>query len=209
MTRFSVSGLIGTILSVVVVIGWASGAGAADVNKIVESCADCHGKGGVSSETDVPTIAGYSAQYIIDTMAAYKKKERPCPETKYRTGGKKGQSTDMCKTAGDLSDGDTKAVANYFAGKKFVRAKQSFDAALAKKGKELHEFHCEKCHSDGGSVADDDAGILAGQHKEYLVETFKEYKSGKRPMAEKMKPKIERLKPSDIDALINYYASFQ
>lgn len=181
---------------------------AADVNAIAESCANCHGKDGVSTEADVPTIAGMSAAYLTDSMNAYAKKQRPCPATKYRGGPKKGQQTDMCRVAKDVG-GDVEAVAKFFAGKKFVRAKQSFDAALAKKGKELHELHCEKCHSDGGSLADDDAGILAGQHKEYLAEAFKEYTSGKRPMPEKMKPKIEKLNKANFDELVNYYASFQ
>lgn len=209
MIRSLVRGLTGAAVGVVLVVGFTTPVNAADINAVVESCANCHGKDGVSTESDVPTIAGMSANYLGDAMTAYKEKQRPCPETKYRAGSKKGQQTDMCKTVGDLSDADIKAIAKHFAGKKFVRAKQSFDAALAKKGKELHEFHCEKCHSDGGSVADDDAGILAGQHKAYLAESFKEFASGKRPMPKKMKPKIEKLDKANINELINYYASFQ
>lgn len=208
MNQQSISSML-SVVGFAVGVAFAGAAGAADAGNVAESCANCHGKDGVSTEADVPTIAGYSAQYLIDTMNAYKKKQRPCPETKYRAGDKKGQPTDMCKTAGGLSDDEVKAVAKLFAGNKFVRAKQSFDAAAAKKGKELHDGQCEKCHSDGGTVAADDAGILAGQHKEYLAETFKEYASGKRPMPEKMKPKIEKLQKTDFDTLVNYYASFQ
>ena len=186
----------------------ANGA-AADVNKLVETCVECHGKDGASHDSDVPTIAGYSAPYINDSLTAYKNKERPCPETKFREGAKKGQKTDMCNVVKDLSAADTKELAQYFAGKKFVRANQKFDAALAQKGKVIHEDHCEKCHSEGGSLASDDAGILAGQWMPYLDETFKEYKSGKRPMEKKMKPKIDKLGPGEIQALINYYGSFK
>jgi sulfide dehydrogenase cytochrome subunit len=115
----------------------------------------------------------------------------------------------MCQVAKDLSDADIKQVAQYFAGKKFVRAQQKFDPALAKKGKEIHEHTCDKCHSEGGSLASDDAGITAGQWMPYLKEQFKEFKAGKRPMVKKMKPKIEKLEPADIDALVNYYGSFK
>jgi len=187
----------------------ASGAYAADVAKLVETCASCHGKDGASTESDVPIVGGYSAPFISDSLTAYKKKERPCPETKYRGGDKKGQKTDMCQVAKDLSDTDIKQVAQHFAGKKFVRAQQKFDPALAKKGKEIHERACEKCHSEGGSVANDDAGITAGQWMPYLKEQFKEFSTGKRPMAKKMKPKIEKLEPADFDALVNYYGSFK
>jgi sulfide dehydrogenase cytochrome subunit len=186
----------------------AGSAGAADVNKLVEGCSNCHGKDGVSTESDVPTIAGYSSDTLANNLTAFKKNERPCPETKIRAGEKKGTKTDMCKSVKDLSDGDIKQMADYFAGKKFVRATQKFDAGLAKKGKAIHDANCEKCHSDGGSIAKDDAGILAGQWMPYLEETFKQYSSDKRPMPKKMKPKMEKLDKAAIDALINYYGSF-
>ncbi|MBI3605103.1 MAG: c-type cytochrome [Nitrospirae bacterium] len=187
----------------------ATSAWAADVNKLVENCANCHGQDGASTESDVPIIAGYSAPYMSDSMTAYKKKERPCPETKYRSGEKKGTKTEMCQIVKDLSDTDIRQAAQYFAGKKFVRARQSFDPALAKKGKEIHERSCEKCHAEGGSLASDDGGILAGQWMPYLEETFKEYESGKRPMPKKMKPKMDKLDKAAVDALINYYGSFK
>jgi sulfide dehydrogenase cytochrome subunit len=186
----------------------ASAAWAADVDKLVESCANCHGKDGVSTESDVPTIAGYSSDTLANNLTAFKKNERPCPETKIRAGEKKGTKTDMCKSVKDLSDGDIKQVADHYSGKKFVRATQKFDPALAKKGKAIHDANCEKCHAEGGSVAKDDAGILAGQWMPYLEETFKQYSSDKRPQPKKMKPKMDKLDKAAIDALINYYGSF-
>lgn len=187
----------------------ATGAWAADVNKLVENCANCHGKDGASTESDVPIIGGYSATVLGDNLTAYKKKARPCPETKYRNGDNKGQKTDMCQVAKDLSEADIKQVAQYFAGKKFVRSVQKFDPVLAKKGKGIHERLCEKCHSEGGSLASDDAGMMAGQWMPYLREQFKDYKAGKRPMVKKMKPKMDKLETADIEALINYYGSFK
>ena len=181
----------------------------ADANKLAEGCANCHGKDGASTESDVPIIGGYSAVVLSDNLKAYKNKERPCPEAKYRDGAKKGQKTDMCQVAKELSDADIKQVTQYFAGKKFVRPVQKFDPALAKKGKEIHDHKCDKCHSEGGSLASDDAGMMAGQWMPYLKDQFKDYKSGKRPMVKKMKPKIESLEPADIDALVNYYGSFK
>ena len=115
----------------------------------------------------------------------------------------------MCQAAKDLSDTDRKQVAHHFSHKKIVRAQQKFDPALAKKGKEIHDRSCDKCHSDGGSLASDDAGIMAGQWMPYLQEQFKDFKTGKRPMVKKMKPKMEKLEPANIDALVNYYGSFK
>lgn len=184
-------------------------ASAADVNKLVETCVACHGMGGASSESDVPIIGGYSAVYLNRSLTAYNKQQRPCPETEYRSGDKKGTKTDMCQTVKDMSRDDIKQLAEYFAAQKFVRTPQKFDPELAKKGKEIQEKSCFRCHTEGGTVAGDDAGILAGQKMDYLDETFKEFTSGKRPIPEKMKPKLEKLDKEGFDALINYYGSFQ
>jgi len=188
---------------------WGSVSLAADAAKIAEECSACHGKDGASKEPTIPSIGGYSAPYIADTMKTYKKKERPCVEVKFIDGPKKGKKSDMCKEAAELSDADAKAVAQYFAKQKFVRAKQPFDAAKAQHGRSVHDLECKKCHEKGGSSADDDAGILAGQWTHYLKEQFAAFRAGKRQMDEKMKPKIEKLSKQDEEALINFYASQQ
>jgi sulfide dehydrogenase cytochrome subunit len=198
---------LGTILMLgLLVLG---DAGAAAVDDMAAKCAECHGKDGLSSEPTVPIIAGYSDFYIIDTMGLYKDDARPCPETEFKDGPDKGKKTDMCKIAKDLSDDDVEALATYYAGKPFVPAKQDFDADKAALGEEVHERHCKKCHEDGGSSPEDDAGILAGQWKPYLEHTFKTFASGEREMPKKMKPKFEKLDQSEIEALINYYVSQQ
>lgn len=197
----ALAGLAGICLSL--------GVWAADVNGIVETCASCHGSDGVSAEADVPTIAGYSAQYISDELGAYKKKERPCPETDVRSGGKKGTKSDMCRIAGDLGDSDIDRVASFFAKKKFVPAQQNFDPALAAKGKEIHDVNCDKCHQQNGTRPDDDAGILAGQRMQYLKAQLEDFKAGKRTMLKSMKLKIDKLQKDDVDALVNYYGSLR
>jgi len=176
---------------------------AADVPESAKGCSDCHGDKGVSSRGEIPTIAGMSDFYIDGQMQAYQKEQRPCP--KVDKSDKSGKS-DMCEVAKKLSAAQIKEVAAFFAGEKFVAAKQSSDAGLAAKGKAIHEIRCESCHSEGGSVADDDAGILAGQWKEYVLEAFKEFHDGKRAEPEKMKPKTKDLSDADFKALAEFYA---
>jgi sulfide dehydrogenase cytochrome subunit len=198
---------LGTILMLgLLVLG---DAGAAAVDDLAAKCAECHGKDGVSSEPTIPTIGGMSDFFISDNMAVYRDKARPCPEVEYVDGPDKGSKTDMCKVAADLSDDDIEALAKYFSGKPFVRAKQEFDSAKAEIGQKIHDRHCEKCHADGGSSAEDDAGILAGQWTPYLKQAFEEYSSGEREMPKKMKPKFEKLDADEKEALLQYYASFQ
>ena len=195
--------------AVLVGVSLAGSATAADMAKLEEVCASCHGKDGASTESDVPIIGGMSQGYFEYNLVAYKKKERLCPEVKIKTGPNKGKKSDMCEAAKDLSDSDISQLGKFFAGKKFVRAAQSFDPELAKKGKAIHQQNCEKCHANDGSEAKDDAGVLAGQWTPYLRKTFEEYKADKRHMEQKMKPKIKELDKDGVEALLNYYASFK
>jgi len=207
--RSNATKLLSLCLGVVLGAAVTIEAGAADPKTLVAPCEDCHGKDGASQEPGIPTIGGYSAVYITDSLAAYLDKSRPCEDVKYPAGEHKGDTTNMCKSAEGLTEAEAEQAAEYFAGKPFVPAKQDFDAELAKVGKGIHALKCKKCHEDGGSSPDDDAGILAGQWMPYLEDQFEEYTEGKRLMTEKMQPKMEELSADDIRALINYYGSLQ
>jgi len=197
---------LGVILSGLLLssAGWT-----ADLTTVIANCDGCHGKDGASTDAKVPIIGGLSPQYIIDSLAAYQAKDRPCLEVEYSSGANKGKKTDMCSLAKDLSEDDSDQLAEHYAGKPFVRAQQTFDTNLAAAGKDLHEKLCEKCHTEGGTLPDDDNGILAGQWMPYLKTSLEEYISGKRPVPDKMKPKTENLQAAEIDALVNYYGSFK
>ncbi|MDH5473768.1 MAG: cytochrome c4 [Gammaproteobacteria bacterium] len=197
-------------LSIVLSISGATSVLAADIAEIINSCADCHGKDGASTSQDAPIIGGFSAPYITDSMIAYKAKERPCPEAEYLSGDKKGKKTTMCDIAKELNEDEIKKIAADFAAKPFVRAtNQTFDPALAEKGKAIHEDLCVKCHDKGGSLASDDSGILAGQWMSYIRQSLKEYSDGDRPMTKKMKKKYGKLKEGDTEALVHYFGSFK
>lgn len=187
----------------------SSSALASDLPKLVETCNACHGKDGNSTESDVPSIAGNSESYIASTINKYQKKERYCVETEFRTGSKKGTKTDMCKIANDLSASDIEQIGQYFAEKTYIRTAQIFDAALAKKGKSIHNNKCATCHNEAGTSPIDNAGILGAQKMAYLKQQIKFFKEGKRPISNKMKPKLESLDDAQIDAVIHYYGSVQ
>jgi sulfide dehydrogenase cytochrome subunit len=182
---------------------------AADIGKLTDSCTSCHGKDGASTDTNIPSIGGISAKVLNVHFKAYKGKERTCDETTIKTGALKDTKTNMCKVVESLTDDEVKQLVTFYSGKKFLRAPQTFDAALAAKGKEIHKTNCEKCHSEGGSIASDDASILAGQQKGYIDASLKEFLADKRPMDKKMKLKFEGLDKDSIEALSNYYASFK
>jgi len=188
---------------------FASASMAGDLEATVENCNGCHGDNGVSQWTDVPTIAGVPEFVHADALYIFRDEARPCTESKYRQGDTSRAATTMCAVAADLSDEMIDELAAHYAALPFVAAKQEFDAGLAAAGKAVHEAECDRCHSEGGSNPEDEAGILAGQWMGYLEDTFAEYKSGEREQPSKMEEKLNALSDDDIKALVNYYASQQ
>ena len=207
ITNSGISSLLCIIMGVFGALGVAAAGG--DLGALIQPCEDCHGKDGASQESKIPIIGGMSAAYQGDSLAAYRDKSRPCEDIKYPTGAHKGETANMCDIAGKVSEEDAAKIAEHYAATPFVRAVQTFDAALAKRGKGIHALECRKCHEDGGTSPDDDAGFLGGQWMPYLEEQFKEYAAGKRAMPEKMQPKMDKLSDDDIKALIQYYGSIQ
>jgi cytochrome subunit of sulfide dehydrogenase len=204
--------IAGTFKAVAIMAGYLliSSAQAADVDKLVAVCADCHGKAGASTESDVPIIGGNSTEFMVNNLTDYQSEERNCQETKYREGSKKGEKTDMCQVVKELTQADIETIADYFSKQEFVRANQTFDAGLAKKGKKLHDKYCETCHTEGGTLSEDDTGIPAGQWIPYLRHTLKEFRTGKRPVRKKMRSRLNKVRrDAGIEALINYYGSFK
>jgi sulfide dehydrogenase cytochrome subunit len=187
----------------------ATGALAADGAVIAEKCAACHGKNGASSDPSIPIIGGFSAKYMLESIKNFKNKARTCAEVTVPSGPRKGTKSDMCKEVADLSAADTEAVAKYLAAQKFVRAKQPFDAAKASRGNSVYKLRCEKCHENGGSSPDEDNGILAGQWTSYLRDQLAGFRSGKRPLDDKMKLRLDRVGKEDEEALLHFFASQQ
>lgn len=164
---------------------------------LANTCAGCHGPNGVSHGPATPTIAGISKDYFIESMHAYASGDRP--------------STIMMRIAKGYSEEDIAAMADYFSKQKFISATQQADAKLSTKGAKLHDKYCEKCHSEGGSLAEDDSGILAGQWKPYLQYNLHDFTSGNREapkkMAKKLKDMHEKHGQAGVDQLIEYYSS--
>jgi len=182
----------------------------ADVSELVKECDSCHGADGVSTESNIPTIAGFSEFVFEEYMYQYQDEARPCREVEYPSGDEAGTKTSMCEEAAELSEEQISELTAYYAGKDFKAATQEFDAALAAEGANIHKRDCEKCHTDGGSYAGDDAGLLAGQWMGYLQQVFADYDAGDRGMMEdKMKEKVDALDEASKKALIHFYASQQ
>lgn len=203
--RYSIIGGL-TLVSLALLVPSAQ----ADVSSIARECNQCHGTDGVSSEDDVPTIAGISAFVLEDYLLTYRDRARPCHESSYRDGDTDRPATSMCEIAEQLAEDEITAISEFYAAKPFVAATQEFDAGQAAAGARIHRRDCEKCHTDNASNPEDDAGIMAGQWMPYLRQMFEDYSSGEREMAEeKMREKFDELSAEQVDQLIHFYGSLQ
>ncbi|WP_033136692.1 periplasmic diheme shuttle PdsA [Aeromonas finlandensis] len=195
------------VLGISLLLG-AIGPAFAGVDEMTKTCNECHGNQGISTHTDIPTIAGVAESNLAEQLRTYLD-GRPAKTVNHVTGdtSKQGNMIDIVK---GLSDEQIDELAAHYAELPYKPMKQPFDAALAKAGQKLHEESgCKKCHSEGGSVAEDEASILSGQPKGYMLASLQEFKAGKRSNDEKMNKAIIAMSDADLKALAEYYASQQ
>jgi cytochrome c553 len=170
--------------------------------EILGVCASCHGADGSGAGFDnVPIIAGTPAAHIEEALYAYQDGARRCAEEPV-----------MCEMAATLSEPDIVEIAEHFSAMTRISAGEVADETLATAGKRIHAEHCAKCH-----VLPDDEDVenalripLHGQRSAYLRLAFDAYRSGAREtLVPEMAVKLKLLDARDIDALINYYSSYE
>lgn len=188
-----------------IVVFWSLGAAATESPEATKTCANCHNDNGISDDPSIPTIAGVSSFFLENQLAIYAEQARPCAAKHFEKETTVSEA-DHCALAESLTDAEKTSLAEYYAALPFAAVQQEFDAALADKGQSIHTANCERCHTDAGSLALDDAGILAGQQKDYLLEQFEFFKQGQRWQPDKMQPKMEKLDAEAMQALANFYA---
>ena len=176
----------------------ATDAGA--LTDVVNSCNTCHGKDGNTQEAEIPSISGASSVYLHDALVAFKGGDRIGDE--YQNAD--NEITDMNKLTADLSDEQLLALSEYYADKTYTRYNQSASETMAEVGAGLFDKKCEKCHADGGTDPEDDAGIIAGQPKNYLVKQFSHFDDGSREMPKKMAKKFKKLDDQQKQQIIEY-----
>jgi sulfide dehydrogenase cytochrome subunit len=181
---------------------------AAEADELTEQCDGCHGPNGVSTDSDVPTIAGQASGFLRRTLNTFQVWGRPCIKSAYRHGDTTRPATDMCQIAEGLTGEDIRALADHYSQQTFVPASQPWDESKAAAGKTLHEEHCETCHEQGGRAAET-APRLAGQWMPYLRKALRFVPTGEHQVPPLMEKKVTDSSTDEIDALLNYYASQQ
>lgn len=170
---------------------------AAADDPMLKMCVNCHGEDGRGVESDTPIIAGLPAVVQEDALYAYLDGDRTC-----------GAKPMMCKVVGRLSEEQIIALSEHFAAMPYAPAVEDFDTALAAKGKLVHQRDCAICHGSD-DPGDAEASILHGQRKDFLRVALQQYAAGQRKQLPAMERKLAELTSEDIEALVNYYASYR
>ena len=166
---------------------------AANGQKLAYTCVGCHGipnyKNMYPAYT-VPKLTGQRPEYLVTALKAYKSGER--------------SHGTMHSQAVSLSEQDMLDISAYLAGPQ-VETKSAPESTNGKKLPEAGAL-CATCHGGNGVGIADLYPSLAGQHADYLYRAIVDYQKGgrKNPI---MSPNVATLKPEEIKAIADYYAS--
>lgn len=190
-----------TRLTLLLAAALSSASALAEAPAIVAACKSCHAEDGSGVGIHfVPIITGIPAAHIEEALYAYKDGARQCMTEPV-----------MCETAALLTDEDIADLAEYFSQLERPSLNVPYDESLAERGEQLHDMHCARCHvpPDDPDVADALGYPLHGQHPAYLRYALQAYIDGTREhLLEQMKEKMDLLEDGDVEALVNYYASY-
>jgi cytochrome c553 len=176
---------------------------------IAMNCAACHGNGGVSVQTQFPTLAGMDAAVIYKQLDDYRSGKR--------------MSQVMGAMAQALSAQDSADVAAYFAAQPGGLPALS-GYRIPESGRSLRESDpakrlvyagdpqrgippCSACHGPGGFKLG--APALQGQHADYIERQLGEFAQGSRQndIFEQMRAIAKGLTPEEMHALGAFYGT--
>ena len=165
-----------------------------DIEPLARTCNNCHGVGGVSVGSSIPSIGGLSRDYLRTVMKEWKYDER--------------SSITMGRIVKGFSDDEIDALAAHFAKQRWVASKKPAAPAVLAKGKSAIAEYCEDCHGLTGS--DPDVGVpkINGQWSKYMELELEKYRSKEFKMPHrKMTKAAQDMKPADVSAAARYFGA--
>ena len=196
MIKFSLAPIFKLLVIVVLNLHGQTIATADTADKLVASCAACHGIEGVSNNDHWPTLAGQKHGYLELQITAFKNGVR--------------QNAVMDPLVKNLNPEDIRIIASHYA-------------SLKSSGSLIHEKHqnclpaedahgrnqaatCTACHGALGISANSEWPNLAGQNKTYLSNQLKAFRDGARtdPLMSQI---AKDLTDEDIEMQAEYYSN--
>jgi len=158
-------------------------------------CESCHGPGGNSTTANVPSIAGQPVTFLENQLIFFREGLRNAPV--------------MVPLMKGVEDAEVTSLARHFNGQapRPVKAASPDPAAVARGREIAGKRHCGQCHLPNYRGRDQ-IPALAGQRGDYLLDTMRSYRDGKRTGADTtMSEVLDGLSDDEIRALGAYLVS--
>lgn len=159
---------------------------------LASGCTGCHGTGGVSNGSSMPSLAGLERRYFMRVMNEYKYDQRA--------------ATLMDRIAKGYSGEELRRLSFYFSELPWQNLQP--EAATDPEAEELHETWCEECHEQRGRLQDRDVARIAGQSADFLYMQLIQYRAqeDKVTQPDKMTRALEGLDDRQLRMLADFYA---
>jgi len=166
-----------------------------DIASLTQTCIACHGKNGVSNNTDWPSLAGQKAGYLLAQLRAY------------RDGSRVNDLMQPTLFEG-ISDNQLKEMAVFYSSQPLPQLVTNPD--INKNGLDVRAL-CISCHGMQGLTVNDTWPNLAGQSAGYLKATLLDYKNGNRknPVMEVIVSTLTEQQISDVAEYYSQTAQYQ
>jgi cytochrome c553 len=183
----SFSAIFGVAIGIAVAIPPAHAAD--EIEAKAQPCAACHGANGVPTDAKtIPVIWGQEQSYLMKQLRDFRNGER--------------NSAVMSPIAKDLTEGDLRRIAAYFAAKPWPARRAPAKQPLSPKG----IAQCRACHQpnfEGGMPAP----RLAGLSYEYLVAAMRAFATEQRTNNLDMPKFMQALTDRERSAIARYLSA--
>jgi cytochrome c553 len=167
---------------------------AASADDRIPLCESCHGPAGNSTTPLVPSLAGQPVTFLENQLIFFREGLRNAPVMQPLMKG--------------VSDAEITSLARHFSRQEAKASGKPPDAGIAGRGKDIAgKRHCGQCHLPTYKGRDQ-IPALAAQRVDYLVDTMKAYRDGKRTGADTtMVEVLDGLSDADIEAVAAYVSA--
>jgi cytochrome c553 len=182
--------LVGLLASMV---GLLATARADTLSDHVALCVACHGEHGEPQDKSIPVIDGQQQGYLYLQLRDYKNGDR--------------RNNVMSPIAEALERADMMALAEYFSKRPWpnLRQPQPADAVVARALRANASIGCTGCHL-GDYQGAGTQPRLAGQAREYMLQTMLDFRSRKRANNPGMSDLMIAASEEDLVAMADYLA---
>jgi cytochrome c553 len=159
-------------------------------------CLACHGEKGTSETTEIPSLGGQPASYLLIQLYQFREKQRIAEP--------------MNELTKDFTDDDLRTYSDELAKLPPPAGPPDADPAKFEQGHAAaQKYRCGFCHNPDLS-GHDQIGRIGDQREDYLLKALRGYKSGERKGYDPaMNEVAQEISDDEIVAIAHYVAHFK